>query len=322
MVDRQLGWVTFEDPDDPSIPQLPIRAINTRTSLWPERWPAIALQTCIDAVEASPPDERSMVKFNLPCHTCTEASRCLNAKAKELGPLLYDREILTTPRSSESTLFPRELFTPMLNRSLSFQRSYWKPEGQEHRIAVAQAWDLAWSERIGGDYLVNMTAAVDTTTGKSQLLQIERWQRKTFDEQCRLIEMKWRQYRADLVVVEGDAAQKVWSQHLASSTNVPVLPHTAGDKRNLATGVPSLLIRFQNKKWEFPAAPGGWQAEEMDNMLVEFESFGWEDGKLQGVGEHDDTVMCFWHLDWAINSMLIRAVPLESHVGVQSGRYN
>ncbi len=75
--------------------------VNTRNSLWPIRWPAIALQTCIDTVEAAPPELQSQVKWDLPCKTCPMNIACLNAKRKELGPLMYDREILTSPRTSE-----------------------------------------------------------------------------------------------------------------------------------------------------------------------------------------------------------------------------
>jgi len=162
----------------------PARETNTRVSLWPSRWPAIAKTECIDEVEAAPPEHRSEVKFNLPCSECELASACLNAKAKELGTLLYDREILTNPRSSESSLFPRELMEPMLNLTGTFSQAYSKPRDQRSHLAVAQAWDVAWSERTGGDFLVCMTALVDLVTGKRRLLQLERWHRLTFDEQC------------------------------------------------------------------------------------------------------------------------------------------
>jgi phage terminase large subunit-like protein len=292
--------------------------VNTRTLLWPVRWPAIAKQECIDEVEAAPSSEQSQTKFGLPCHACSLAAQCLNAKQKELGTLLYSRELLTNPRTGESSLFPRELMAPMLNPGLRFEKAYWRGEGSEH-LAVVQAWDLAWSERTGGDYLVCMTALVDKIRGRKRLLQVERWQRLTFDQQCLLIEAKWRQYRAEVVCIESDAAQAIWAQHLSSTTAVPVLPHSAGGKRDLETGVPSLLIQFQNRKWEFPYDRAGWNHDEIENLLSEFEAFGWVEGKLQGVGEHDDAVMCFWHLDWAINTMILNAQPLERRVGNQQG---
>ena len=323
MPPRELGmkWLSGRDDGTDTLVAVPTRETNTRTSLWPDRWPAIAKQSCIDIVEAAPYDTRSQVKFDLPCHQCELASQCLNAKAKELGTLLYDREILTNPRSSESSLFPRVLMEPMLNTSAAFQQAYAKPSGLEKEFAVCQGWDLAWSERTGGDYLVCQTAVVDLVRGKSQLIQCERWQRLTFDEQCKLIELKWRQYRANVVVIESDAAQTIWAQHLAATTPVPVVRHDAGGKRDLTHGVPGLLIQFQNRKWEFPFQRGSWKHEEMENLLAEFEAFGWVDGKLEGVGEHDDAVMCFWHLAWGIQTLMLGNMPLEGYIGNQQGRH-
>jgi hypothetical protein len=294
--------------------------VNTRVSLWEARWPAIAKQECIDEVEAAPPQLQAPTKYNLPCPSCELSSACLNAKAKELGRLLYDREELTQPRSSESSLFPRELMEPMLDQGLSYLQAWTKPGDRRNEFAVAQAWDLAWSERVGADYLVCMTAAVDLVSGEAQLLQLERWQRLSFAEQCLLIEAKWRQYSADLVVIESDAAQSIWAQHIAATTPVPVLPHDAKGKKDFQNGVPALSISFENRKWRLPYRRGTWNYEETDNLLAELEAFGWSDGKLQGVGEHDDTVMCLWHLHWAVNHVLLRATPVRSRRGVQPGR--
>lgn len=274
-------------------------------SLWPERWPAVALQECQDKIAAAPDGERAKVKYGLPCAECDHSTRCLNAKRKELGPLLYDREIMTSPRTAESSLFPRTMIDPLLNRDQQLVQYWQKPYGDEERWAVVQAWDLAWSEKIGGDWLVCMTGRLDRETGQRRLLDISRWQRLTFDEQVAKIDEMWRRYVADVVVIESDASQKVWTQHVGRNTSVPVLPHSAGGKRDFATGVPGLLILLENKKWEFPYARDGWNAENMETFLSELEAFGWNDGKLQGVGEHDDTVMCWWHLNWGMEKMAI-----------------
>jgi hypothetical protein len=229
----------------------------------------------------------------------------LNAKRKELGPLMYDREIQTKPRSSESSLFPMELFEPLLSREQACVPHYRKPFGDEERYAVAQAWDLAWSEKIGGDYLVCETAYLDRSTGRRHMLDVERWTRVDFDDQVQLIGTKWNLYQADLVVIESDAAQAIWAKHVGRNSAVPVLPHSSGGKTDMASGVPGLLLLLETRRWEFPYSKGTYHAEEMENFLAECEAFGWVDGKLQGVGEHDDTVMCFWHLNWALDRLMM-----------------
>lgn len=294
--------------------------VNTRSALWGDRWPAIALQSCIDTVEAAPPDKQAAVKRALPCQDCPENVRCLNAKRKELGPMIYDREILTQPRSQESTLFPMELFVPMLRPGMS-QMPHYRKEGlaAKHQVVVS-GWDLAWSEKVGGDRLVRTTAVLDRRTNKRRLLNIRRYpEGLRYTEQIAAIESAWRQFQDDLVVVESDAAQVIWAQELEESTPVPVVRHTAGgQKTDLTNGVPGLLIDFDLQRWEFPFMPESYQIEEMEQLLNEFGAFGWKDGKLEGVGAHDDMVMSFWHCAHGLK--LMSSMIDEVRAGNQPGR--
>lgn len=281
--------------------------MTVTTALWPERWPAIAKQECIDEVAAAPPEDRSVVKFELPCDTCELASACLNAKRKVMGPLLYDREILTTPRSSESSMFPRDLFEPDFLRDEQFLKWYVKPYGIEDRFAVASGWDLAWSERSGGDWMVKMTAVLDRHTGKRKLIDILRVQKLSFKQQVELIQAEWEKYHDDIVVIESDAAQMIWGQYIGETTAVPIMRHEAGASNNdrgkadLQTGVPSLIMQLEAHRWQWPNQRGTFHNENFEVFLSEAEAFGWVDGKLEGVGEHDDTVMSWYHLQWAMN---------------------
>lgn len=321
MTDAPVLGMKWGSPGDDQPGDASVAVVNTRTSLWPERWPAIALQECIDKVEAAPPEQQAQVKWDLPCKTCPMRTQCLNAKRKELGALMYDREILTSPRTGSSSLFPLELFQPMLSRTTNCVPSWRKPFSREHEYAVVQAWDLAWSEKTGGDWLVFVCGVIHRKSGRRRLLDIERWQRQSFGQQIALIEEKWKLFDADLVVIESDAAQRVWTQHMAETTAVPVVAHSAGGKRDLGAGVPGLLLQFENRKWEFPYAQGYHRAE-MDVLLSEFEAFGWVDDKLQGVGEHDDTVMAFWHMDWGMGRFAAGLGIGEMRAGVQDGRYS
>ena len=297
-----------------------VEPVNTRTSLWPSRWPAIALQECIDQVEAAPPEQQAEVRRQLPCTTCAENTRCLNAKRKEIGPLLFDREIQTSPRASESSLFPRSLMAPMLDADTGMLPHYRKPFGVEDRYVVVSGWDLAWSEKIGGDYLVRVTAVADRRTGQMRLLDLHRERGLRYTQQCQMIEADHYRYSSDLVVLEGDAAQTIWRQTLEESTSVPVVSHNvAGSKRDMRTGVPGMLIDFSNRRWVLPHSPTGRGYDLVETLLDEFESFGWQDDKLEGSGEHDDCVMAFWHCWWGLRLMLGGAGD-EAYRGIQPGR--
>lgn len=319
MTERALGMRWDRKPGDkkPKAGRVVAEESGNVVALWPDRWPVIALQECIDLVEAAPPKERAAIKFALPCSTCPKKTACLNAKRKELGPLLFSREILTEPQSSESSLFPRGIWDP-LKIDTPCVPSWIPPFSLEHEWAVVQAWDIAYSEKVGGDWLVCITAVVHLPTGQRRLLDIERWQRIDFDDQIDLIELKWKQFGAKMVVIETDAAQVIWAKRVVKTTPVPVVRHTAGEKRNLRYGVPSILIDIANEKWEIPWVPGSLHHDEVENLISEFSAFGWNDGKLEGVGEHDDTVMAFWHLSYGIERLL-GAGGQEHHSGHVGG---
>jgi hypothetical protein len=228
---------------------------------------------------------------------------CLTAKQKELGGLLYDREILTRPRAAASSLFPYESMEPMFDRKLSMVPYYRKPYGIEERYLVATGWDIAWSEKSGGDWLAKITTRLDRKTGKKRLLDIDRWQRLGFQEQMELMENSWSKYQDDIVVIEDAFAQRVWIQVLGANSQVPVIGHAAAGKRSFEAGVPSLLLDVERQVWEIPYAPDGLKFENVKLWLSECEAFGWQDDKLEGVGEHDDLVMAWWHCNWGIEKM-------------------
>jgi hypothetical protein len=316
-----LGRSIVVDDEPDAEDEVSFEEANTRHSLWETRWPAIALQECIDKVDEAPLKDRAQVKQELPCKLCPENVRCLNAKRKELGPLLYGRELLTRARSQEASLFPRKLMAPMLDRSRGCLPHYLKPYGLESELVVASGWDVAWSEKVGGDFLVKITGEMNLRTGRKRVLDIRRWEAKTFPEQTALMVQQHALYHDDAVAIESDAAQVVWSQTVEATSNVPVLRHAAGtEKKSLHIGVPALLIDFALRRWSFPYRTSGLRVNEIENMLIELAAFGHnpDTGQLEGLGEHDDTVMALWHLWYALQCLSggIR----DWHAGITAGR--
>lgn len=272
----------------------------------------------MDTVAEALPEDRDDIKWNLPCKTCEQNTACLVAKRKEAGALLFDREWMTRPRASESSFFPYELFEPSLLEKETMVPFYEKPFLEEHRYAVVSAWDPAWSERTGGDYMCKMTGVIDRKTGKRRMLDILRVQGLTFERQTKLIALEHEKYSDDIIVIESDFSQRIWSQYVDAHTNVPVLPHSAKTKKDFELGIPGLVVQLEQGLWEFPARDGSYHHEEFRQFLVEAEAFGWSGDKLEGVGEHDDTVMAFWHLAWALD-MMSTGKPMVRRLGIQRG---
>ena len=271
-------------------------------SLWHERWPYIALKICVDAVGAVKKEDREEIRWGLPCGECPEKDRCLTAKEREIGTLLFDREQRTKPRAQGSTLFPRERMEKVLDYSASLVDYYRKPFGRSGDLVIGSAWDFAWSERAGGDWLAKITAVLDRQQGNLiEVLDINRWQQLTFPEQIELIIEENARYNDDFVVFEEAAAQLVWRQHVTAHSSVPVVPHDVNEKKDLLIGIPGLIIDIDNKKWRFPFKSGTRNHDVMQQFLSECENFGWSGDKLEGVGEHDDLVVVWWHLRWGFS---------------------
>lgn len=70
--------------------------------------------------------------------------------------------------------------------------------------------------------------------------------------------------------------------------------------------MPSLKLSLQQGLWEIPAYGGEDDPEALAFARIwqsEANAFGWVDGKLQGVGEHDDTVMAWFFAEKAVREI-------------------
>jgi hypothetical protein len=254
------------------------RLLNGTTALWPDRWPVRAIPDC-----------------DFDCPACPKQLACLIGKRKEVGPLVFDREFMCNPRSSVSSLFPIEVFEPMLNPNLQFTLTCqdWR-QALRDEFVISTGWDFALSERIGADFTAKFTVAMHKQTQKRQILEIKRWKGISFDRQLLEIQNSHKRYHEDVIVLETVLFQRIYKNWIKDRTNLPVVGHATGtEKQSLETGVPSLLLALENKRYVIPYAHGTTR-EMIDIWLAECMAYGWVNDKLQGVGEHDDTVIAWW----------------------------
>lgn len=272
------------------------RMLEEKKPLWPERWPIRAIPDC-----------------NFDCPNCPKQLECLIGKRRELGPIAFDREFLCNPRSAISSLFPYELFEPMLAPQVQFapNANDWPDELRE-QFVITTGWDFALSERTGADYTAKFTIAMDSN-GKRQVLDIRRWRGMSFDEQLDAILKSYKRYGDNAIILETTLFQRLYKNWVTEKTDLPVIGHDTGaQKANLETGVPSLILALENEKYVIPYAKGPTR-EMVDVWLSECMAYGWMNDKLQGVGEHDDTVIAWWlseigvkrigHQGWGANNL-------------------
>lgn len=240
---------------------------------------------------------------------------------RDRDPVQFAREYQNDPRDASASLFPFELTGHALLRGAELTFLPLEP-GSYRRLPqelVLLGMDIAASESVGADYTVIEVAAFDRGSGDSRLLWAGRWKGASFGQQLDYLGRACEAFGVDVAVVENNAFQR-WLHAEALKdprTAGRVIGHTTGrEKQRLEDGVPSMKIGLGAKLWVVPSGDAEsrafaqvWQAE--------LNAFGWKDDKLEGIGEHDDTVMAWWFLDIARRQALewIRGGPPEQVLG-------
>lgn len=213
------------------------------------------------------------------------------AKRKiEIGPICFTREFLCQPISDEMSLFPLRLFrgdpTEQFSVKLGMPLKYW----QEAGVDIFMGGDFAMSANVGADYTVVFTMGVDGF-GNRWIINIERVKGMPYQEQLSMINTTGRKYDPSLIFLEGNQMQRIFGDELIRTTDLPIKQFVTGvEKHCLEKGVPSLRVLLENGKFRIPR--GDAHSVEMTDIWInEMRSTTWQDGKIQSVGGHDDTVM-------------------------------
>lgn len=234
----------------------------------------------------------------------------LDRTRQELGSSIrFSREYLCEPISDESSLFPSYLFeTPGTKQPypLGLDGTYWADRGFDVFMGV----DLALSASARADFFVAFVMAIDPSTGDRYVVDIVRRKGLGFNEQIATIINTAKRYKAGLVFCESNQFQRVIPDEVVRTSDCPIKPfYTVGrrkstsrrlgmsqtysaNKNALDQGVPSLRMLLENGKLKIPWDPS--TRDTVNAWIGEMQAFGWADGKLQGVGAHDDTVLAFW----------------------------
>jgi hypothetical protein len=204
----------------------------------------------------------------------------------------FAREILCQPISDDLSVFPSYLFPPLFDEKLCLRPSL--------SVIRARGWttfmgvDIARSANVGADFFVIFVVAKDRQ-GNIHIVDIRRSKGLSFRDQLAEISMAAQLYDPALCFIEANAMQQVYTQEMRRMTDVPVKEFTtlATNKYPLDRGVPGLRIGLENQKTIIPRGDD-LSIRITDIWISECTQFGYIDGKLQGIGEHDDCVMGWW----------------------------
>ena len=258
--------------------------VTAPTVLWQNRYPLLADLACDEDCDT--------------CEVFINGQGCLKQKRREIGSIAYDKEQMCNPRSSVSSLFPAELMKKNFDLNAVMVHKY---QGQWQ---VVTGWDIARSEKVGADYLVGFTIGYEPGTRRRQILNITRVKGISFPDQITMIAEHYYRYHDEYIIIEADMNQDLWVEiGKKQYPDLPVFSHfTRGHKRDLKNGVPSLLVPLENGLYRIPRGNDN-SIIATDTWMGEALSFGWENDKLEGVGEHDDTIIAWWKAEIGIKKL-------------------
>jgi hypothetical protein len=241
----------------------------------------------------------------------------LDTRKKVLGSSMrWAREYLCEPITDDASLFPSHLFDQAGVKQpyrLGLEGKYWYDQGFSTYMGV----DLALSANAGADFFCAFVIAIEPGTGDRWVVDIVRKKGMGYQQQVDTIVGLSKIYDCNFVFCEANQYQRVISDMVVRQSDVPIKAfYTTGRSKNQATterrgmsgtysanknaldrGVPGLRMLLENSKLKIP-----WEdsaQERVEVWLREMQAFGFQNGKLQGVGAHDDTVMAFWMADQA-----------------------
>lgn len=216
----------------------------------------------------------------------------LRLKKKEVGTVAFTREILCKPISDDLSIFPSFLFPPLYAKEITLRPN--RETLRARQLTCFMGVDIAMSASVGADYFVIFVIGVDPQ-GMHYIVDIHRSKGLSFKRQLEQIEHFARRYDVALCFIEANQAQRVWSDEMKRTTDVPVKEFVtlATNKYPLDKGVPGLRILLENEKYVIPRGDP-YSRKQTGIWIDEAVQFGFHDGKLQSVGTHDDTIMAWW----------------------------
>jgi len=215
----------------------------------------------------------------------------LEMRKQELGSTRFTREYLCVPISDESSLFPERVLR--WNFDEEFEMPTQLSQAERNDIRIFTGVDFAMSANVGADYSVITTIGVDKYSNY-WILDLRRMKGRGLTEQLKEIQDVYNKFKPQKILLETNQMQRIFLDELVRKTSLPVVGHNTGrEKSSFELGVPSLQILFENRKFRIPRATE--RCRQLTDILVnELKSFTFVEGKLQGVGAHDDTVLSLW----------------------------
>jgi phage terminase large subunit-like protein len=210
-----------------------------------------------------------------------------------LGSIVFAREVLVTPVSDDSSLFPWDYlntaFVGMENISLVENIESFPIKLERIEVGC----DFAISGNVGADYCVFEVWGIDSNENY-YLLHVWRKQGASHNEQVSMIARIDRAFRPNRITIESNGFQRIMGK-LAEErglTNIEEFITTSQNKKDLYEGLPSLSAMFERGQIKIPCKEGYskdmalWLCGEFNSITINEDK-----GTLESSDQHDDGVM-------------------------------
>jgi hypothetical protein len=215
---------------------------------------------------------------------------------KSLGSIVFAREHLVCPVADSSSLFPWEFmekaFIGMENVSLVENIDSYPFKMKK----VVIGCDFAISGSIGADSSVFAVMGVDMSDNY-HLIHVKKMHGASHNEQISAIVSLDQRFKPNKIICESNGFQAILADMARQRglKNIETFTTTAGNKKDLYLGLPSLSAIFERGQFKFPYSEGetrdiiNWVCGEFNSI-----SFNEDSGRLESVGEHDDAAMAIF----------------------------
>lgn len=213
---------------------------------------------------------------------------------RSLGSIVFAREILVSPISDQSSLFPWEyLRTSFIGmEGIRYVDNIDSFPIKMERITVG--CDFAISGKIGADY-TDYRVWGRGKDKKYYLLHFWRKRGASHNEQINQIISIDNRFKPNKIRCEANGFQGILSDMAKGRglKNIEEFTTTSGNKKDLYQGLPSLSAMFERGDIKLPYHDDEETRNATNHLCGEFHSitFNEDSGKLESSDQHDDAVM-------------------------------
>lgn len=214
---------------------------------------------------------------------------------ESLGSIVFSREILVSPVSDKSSLFPYEFLS---KASIGMENIDFVDNIESYPFKMKKVvigCDFSISGGIGSDFVVYSVWGIDAMDNY-HLLHIWRVKGVSHNEMISQLVSLDQRFKPNVIVPESNNFQRILA-NLAKERGLRNIKEfiTGNNKKDLYSGLPSLSAMFERGQIKIPSKHGSTM--DMTQLVFsEFNSvtFNEDSGKLESVSGHDDIPMSSW----------------------------